>query len=61
MANGAIKKNIVIYSYDDLDTPAADIFELYLGDGYNFGDRSENIPKFHALYRRLGGAKCRVS
>jgi hypothetical protein len=51
----------VIYSYDDLDTPAADIFELYLGDGYNFGDRSENIPKFHALYRRLGGAKCRVS
>jgi hypothetical protein len=57
---GDAKKNVVIFSYDDPDTPQADGFELYLGDGYDFGDRSDNMPKFHANYRRLGGVKCRV-
>jgi hypothetical protein len=58
---GDIKKNIVIFSYDNPETPAADGFELYLGEGYNFGDRSENIPKYHANYRPVGRAKCRVT
>jgi hypothetical protein len=58
---GDAKKNVVIYNNDNPETPIADGFGLYLGDGYNFGDRSDNMPKFHALYRRLGGAKCRVS
>ncbi len=55
---GDVKKNVVIYSYDDPDTPQGDNMEIYLGDGYDFGDRSDNIPKFHANYRRLSGAKC---
>ncbi len=58
---GDIKKNIVIYSYDDPDTPASEGFELYLGEGYNFGDRSDNVPKYYARYKRLSGTKCRVS
>ncbi len=57
---GDAKKNVVIFSYDDPATPTAEGFELFLGDGYNFGDRSENIPKFHANYRSIGNAKCRV-
>jgi hypothetical protein len=54
---GNEQKNVVIYSYggDPDSTPG---FTLYLGDGYNLGERSGNMPKFHAGYRRLGGAKC---
>jgi hypothetical protein len=53
---GDEKKNVVIYSYgNDATDPG---FELYLGDGHSFGERSSSMPKFHAGYRRLGGAKC---
>lgn len=48
---GAEKKNIVIY-------PGEDNLELYLGDGYSFGERSGSMPKFHADYKRLAGARC---
>lgn len=50
---GDEKKNVVIYSYGD-DTG----FELYLGDGHSFGERSASMPKFHANYRKAGRASC---
>ena len=57
---GDQQKNIVIMSYGRTDTGENAGFELYLGDGYNLGGRSANMPKFHAEYRRLGAAKCTV-
>ena len=53
---GDEQKNVVIYSYGG--GADSDGFELYLGDGYNLGGRSANMPKFHAEYRKLGGARC---
>lgn len=53
---GNEQKNVVIYSNGDGADNAG--FELYLGDGYNLGGRSANMPKFHAEYRRLGRARC---
>lgn len=55
---GDQQKNIVIMSYGMADSGENAGFELYLGDGYNLGGRSANMPKFHAEYRRLGTAKC---
>ncbi|MDH7974284.1 hypothetical protein QH494_19015 [Sphingomonas sp. AR_OL41] len=56
---GDAQKNIEIYN-DLLTDDAAPSFELWLGDGHDFGGRSESMPKFHAAYRRLGNARCRV-
>jgi hypothetical protein len=55
---GNEKKNIVIYGWDT----GADgkYLELYVGDGYDFGGRSESMPKFQANYRPLNQAKCVV-
>jgi hypothetical protein len=58
---GDAKKNVVIFSYDNPETKVPEGFELYLGDGYDFGNRSSSMPKFHANYRLLSAAKCRVS
>jgi len=55
---GDAQKNIAIYHYTDPVSTASPSIELYLGDGHNFGDRSGNMPKFHATYRRLGSARC---
>jgi hypothetical protein len=57
---GEEQKNIVIYSYSGDEPGAAPHFELYLGDGHDFGERSGNMPKFRANYRRLGSARCQV-
>lgn len=62
---GTAKKNVVIYngssapSDDSGDGHPA--LELYIGDGYDFGDRSDNMPKVHANYRRAAEASCRAS
>ncbi|MGH6785425.1 MAG: hypothetical protein ACREBO_01230 [Novosphingobium sp.] len=55
---GSGRKNVTIYSYGADADPRG--FELYLGDGYDFGGRSENMPKFHADYRRSGAAQCKT-
>lgn len=55
---GAARKNVLIYTYDDDSTPGAKGLQLYLGDGYDFGERSENMPKFESFYRRTGHARC---
>ncbi|HSI19814.1 MAG TPA: hypothetical protein VK980_18750 [Sphingomonas sp.] len=53
---GDQQKNVEIYAYEG--DAASRTFELYLGDGRDFGGRSGNMPKFHAEYRRLGTARC---
>jgi hypothetical protein len=53
---GNEQKNVVINTYDGDD--ANSNFELYLGDGHSFGERSGSMPKFHAEYRRTGKARC---
>jgi hypothetical protein len=55
---GAARKNVVIHTYAADETPASRTIELYLGDGYDFGERSENMPRFHGEYRRSGVARC---
>ena len=55
---GDTKKNVVIYAGEGPEIENGHYFELYLGDGHDFGERSGNMPKFHANYRRLGEAKC---
>jgi len=57
---GEEQKNIVIYGSSGDEPGAASQFALWLGDGHNFGDRSGNMPKFRANYRRLGSAQCQA-
>jgi hypothetical protein len=61
---GTQTKNIQIDAWDSGDLsagqPAAPMLGLYLGDGHSFGDRSSNMPKFHAEYRRTGSAACKA-
>jgi len=51
-------KNIEIEFDLDSDGAGRSGLEINLGDGHNFGGRSDNMPKFHANYRKLGGAQC---
>jgi hypothetical protein len=55
---GDAKKNIVIYAAQGEEIEGGRYFEIYLGDGHDFGERSGNMPKFHANYRHMGEAKC---
>jgi hypothetical protein len=57
---GDDQKNLEIYRLDDSDARGGRSFELYLGDGHDFGGRAASMPKFHAAYRRQGGASCRT-
>lgn len=56
---GQERKNVMIFSGNmENAAPADRTLELYLGEGYDFGGRSENMPKFHGDYRRTGAARC---
>lgn len=55
---GAQKKNVTLESYENDDFPGGRVIDLNLGDGYDFGERSDNIPKFAANYRPVGAARC---
>lgn len=58
---GKAKKNVVIYTYDLEDgSKTARRMMLYLGDGYDLGGRSGNMPKFEAEYIRTNAVKCTV-
>ncbi|WP_295638471.1 hypothetical protein [Novosphingobium sp.] len=59
---GTMTKNIQIDTWGgESESPSADRgLTLFLGDGHSFGDRSENMPRFHAEYRRTGSAMCRA-
>ena len=57
---GDAQKNIEIYADVDPAVATNPILELSLGDGHDFGGRSDNMPKFHANYRRVSNARCRA-
>ena len=57
---GAAIKNVVIETWESPDDKGIPKMQLRLGDGYDLGDRSGNMPKFSAEYRRLGQAGCRA-
>ena len=54
-------KNIQIFWSENNPVDDHSMLEIYLGDGHDFGGRSNSMPTFHANYRRLGGARCRAS
>jgi hypothetical protein len=54
---GSGRKNVLIWLYD-VEEGDRDGLQLYLGDGYDFGERSENMPKFDSAYQRSGVARC---
>ena len=57
---GAATKNVQISTWeqDAKDWPGGRQIDLYVGDGHDFGERSENMPKFHGEYKRIGNARC---
>lgn len=56
---GSARKNVLIYAFDDGESPAPKRqIGLYLGEGYDFGERGGSMPKYHADYARTGAAKC---
>jgi hypothetical protein len=55
---GTVKKNIVVDTWADADLPGGRRMLLSLGDGYDFGERSGNMPKYSADYRPTGKAAC---
>lgn len=57
---GDARKNVQINTWSNEEVNGGRELDLYLGDGYDFGERSENMPKFHAMYKPIGKATCRV-
>ncbi len=56
---GDARKNLLIYTTESGEGAVGETgIKLYLGDGYDFGDRSGNMPRFQGSYRRLGPAHC---
>lgn len=58
---GTGRKNITVYTYDHPEQAGVKMMELALGDGYDFSERSDNMPKFRGDYRRSGAARCTTS
>jgi hypothetical protein len=57
---GKARKNIQIENAEAEDWPGKRWVEIYIGDGYDFGGRSESMPKFHGEYKRIGEARCKA-
>lgn len=55
---GSARKNVLIWLFGGDEDKPRDQLQLYVGDGYDFGERSENMPKFDAMYRKSGVARC---
>ena len=55
---GAVRKNITVYTFDHPEKTGVKMMELALGDGHDFSERSDNMPKFRGEYRRSGAARC---
>lgn len=57
---GAMTKTVQIDTWETSasEWPGGRELALYLGDGHDFGERSENMPKFHGEYKRIGNARC---
>ncbi len=54
------RKNVLIWLFDGDENGGHQRMQLYLGDGYDFGERSANMPKFDAAYRHTGAARCKA-
>lgn len=57
---GKERKNVVIFHYDNDPADGGKQLELYLGKGYDFGERSDNMPSFHSVYQPKGKAVCKA-
>ena len=59
---GSASKNVQIetWALAASEWPGGRELDLYVGDGHDFGDRSDNMPKFHGEYKRIGAAKCKA-
>ena len=57
---GSGRKNVMIWLFQGAQGEVRDQFQLYLGDGWDFGERSPNMPKFDAIYRKSGVARCKA-
>lgn len=55
---GKARKNITLEYYANEEAPGGRVIDLNLGDGHDFGERSDNIPKFTANYRPVSAAQC---
>ncbi len=55
---GTERKTVQIEYWADENVTGGKAFELYLGDGHDFGGRSDNMPRFNAMYRTTGRAQC---
>jgi hypothetical protein len=55
---GNARKNITVEYYVNDEVPGGRMIDLNLGDGHDFGERSDNIPKFTANYRPVSAARC---
>jgi hypothetical protein len=55
---GNERKNITVEYYVNEEAPGGRMLDLNLGDGHDFGERSDNIPKFTANYRPVSAARC---
>ncbi len=55
---GNLRKDITLEYYVNEDEPGGRIIDLNLGDGHDFGGRSDNMPKFTANYRPVSQALC---
>lgn len=55
---GKAKTNLGLGIWKDSDVPGGRRMNITLGDGYDFGLRSGNMPKFSAEYRPTGNARC---
>ena len=57
---GKDRTNVVIYYFDSEQDEGGKQLELYLGKGYDFGERSDNMPSFHTIYAPRGKAVCKA-
>lgn len=54
------RKNVLIWLFSGENDGDHQGMQLYLGEGYDFGERSANMPKFDAAYRHSGAARCKA-
>lgn len=57
---GKEKKNILINTYENTPEDGGNVLQIYIGEGYDFGERSSSMPKFEAPYKSTGAPTCRA-
>lgn len=56
---GNARKNVVVYTQDEGEGPQTiRQLNLFIGDGYDFGERGGSMPKYHSYYKRVAAARC---